>query len=83
MAESARPKAVEKQLAERAIDEGRWQALVGAGWVGVALVALDWNMAGSGIAALSQWHAWTPWLVLAIPHCRASTMHGLAFRCTT
>ncbi|WOB27732.1 MULTISPECIES: hypothetical protein [Xanthomonas] len=67
VAESARPKAVEKQLAERAIDEGRWQALVGAGWVGVTLVALDWNMAGSGIAALSQWHAWTPWLVLAIP----------------
>ncbi|WP_369975456.1 hypothetical protein [Xanthomonas bundabergensis] len=67
MNESARPKAVEKQLAERAIDEGRWHALVGAGWVGVALVALDWSMAGSGIAALAQWHAWTPWLVLAIP----------------
>lgn len=65
--ESARPKAVEKQLVERAVEEGRWFALVGSGWIGVALVALDWNIAGSGTAALAQWHAWAPWLVLAIP----------------
>lgn len=67
MDESVRPKTVEKQLAERAAEVGRWHALVGASWVGVALVALDWNIAGSGIAALAQWHPWAPWLVLAVP----------------
>lgn len=67
MDESVRPESVGEQLAERAAEVGRWHALVGAGWVGVVLVTLDWNIAGSGIAALAQWHAWTPWLVLAIP----------------
>ncbi|UJO08479.1 hypothetical protein K9U02_21810 [Xanthomonas arboricola pv. pruni] len=84
VAESARPKAVEKQLAERAIDEGE-VAGPGGSWLG-----------RDGVGGIGLEHGWLRHrgsFAMACmdalagfshpPHCRASTMHGLAFRCTT
>ncbi len=67
LVDDARPRAVEAQLAERAAEIEKWHALVGAGWVGVALVMLDWRLDGSAVLALVAWKPWSPWLVLGIP----------------
>lgn len=67
LTDDARPRAVEAQLAERGSEMQKWHGLVGAGWVGMALVILDWRLDGSAVLALVAWQSWTPWLVLAIP----------------
>ncbi len=65
-ADAERPGSVVKQLAERAEETERWLATVAAGWACVALLVIDWCLAGSGTALLAQWQPWAPWLLLAI-----------------
>lgn len=65
--EGSRRVDVEKQMAEIAEDEVRWDSTVRAGWTAVALVLLGWLVPGSTVAAVAHWQQWAPLAVGFFP----------------
>lgn len=58
---------VEKQMADWREDRRRWASTVSTGWAGLSLVIASWWVPGTCVAALGQWQAWAPWVVLLVP----------------
>ncbi|MBV6804192.1 MULTISPECIES: hypothetical protein [Xanthomonas] len=58
--EGSRRVDVEKQMAEIAEEEMRWDSTVRAGWTAVALVLLGSFVPGATVAAVAHWQKWAP-----------------------
>lgn len=65
--DASRRAPVEKQMADWRKDRQRWFSLLNSGWACCALVLASFWVRESGIAQLSLWRWWAPWVVMLVP----------------